>query len=62
MEHEGLTKIVDTAIKFSPDLGYAKGYFKGLYKGAVGALVVVSAAKAGYEYYKKHKEKEKHSI
>ena len=60
MEHEGLSKVVDTAIKFSHDLGYTKGYFKGLYKGAVGALVVVSTAKAGYEYYKKRKEK--HSI
>ena len=41
MENEGASRVVDTVIKYSHDLGYAKGYFKGLCKGFAGAVVVI---------------------
>ena len=59
MENEGASRVVDTVIKYSHDLGYAKGYFKGLCKGFAGAVVVIGVGKTAYEYYKKKHEDKK---
>lgn len=62
MEHEGLSKVVETAIKFAHDLGYTKGYIKGFGKGIVFTVAAASLGKAGYDYYKKKRKQHKETI